>query len=309
MATIARLLDTTNDPEEDRTLPRFVMDFSLFRVAKHLRLLGYDTICDPRLPHGELLPCAAQQRRILISGSRTLEQQVSRRNRIAARTRLASRSQPETAANNNKRVVAYNSDGESVYMSSSDDDAAHDVVSVHIRSSGKHDETLVYIMQQLSLSWDTRRLFTRCVSCNRLIKPIDKSEVEPLVHPTVFRVYSCFYQCPECKKVYWGVDNGVVVNFKALRTIEYLQRYCLQEGIRGADSAEGRIQRHFLSFPRVVKCTIFSFLTNEELDTLLIVLPMMSELIGIIRSGGSVKFVPDRKMRKGKNYNECPPSQ
>lgn len=299
-----RLLDNVTDPEEDRSAPRFVMDYSLFRVAKHLRLLGYDTVCDPRLAHAELLPCAAQQKRILVSGSRTLEQQVARRNKLAARhraKRTAMRNDEEESSK--KQVIAYNSDGDSVYMSSSDDDDSVDVTAIHVQAASKHDATLVSILQQLRLPWDSRRVFTRCVGCNRLIKPVSKPDVQDLVHPTVYRVYSCFYQCPECLKVYWGVDNGVVVNFKALRTIEYLKRYCLQEGVH-IEEKDLHIQRHFLSFPRAVKCTIFSYLTNDDLDNFLIVLPMMEELIGIVRSGGATKFVPQRRPKKGKNYNE-----
>jgi len=45
--------------------------------------------------------------------------------------------------------------------------------------------------------------FTRCMSCNALLKEVDKQEILPLIPEGTAQQFSRFRQCPECKKVYW----------------------------------------------------------------------------------------------------------
>lgn len=288
MSDLARALDTAYDLEEDLSAPRFVMDFSMFRVAKQLRLLGYDVICDKRLRGAQILEVAVQQRRILVSGSKVLGPQAQRYNRETQKE-LDRRRQ---GISKKRVVVAYNSDGESEYETSSEENDSSMVRVVEVRATDPHEKTLKQILETLSLKWNPRRIFSRCVTCNRLIKPIDRLEVEALVHPTVFRVYKTFYRCPECHRVFWGVDNGIIVNFKAMRTIEHLRRF----GAPSSESPCSQLRRHFLSYPRAVKCLIFDFLTPEELNAFEMAFPMLSELVGIVRRGESRRFVPQWRM-------------
>lgn len=356
VTSVLSSLDTRDDPDEDLTLPRFVMDFSMFRVAKQLRLLGYDVVCDQRLRSEQLITVAAQQHRVLVSGSRFLAPQADRYNRLIQRDRQRrQQGVPKT-----RKIVGYNSDGESEYEASSgsgsDDEPPLRVIQV--KATDPHDVTLRTVMQQMALEWCDDRIFSRCVTCNRLIKPVEKAQVDGLVHPTVFRVYRHFYQCGVCKKVYWGVDNGVIVNYKAMRTIEYLKRYCAGEGgsidsglmMRDAESkvnsalmtpsassdgvdstttkaeADGLVmglgmgphggggsmcssssmssnrrrlcmRRHFMAYPRSVKCRILDYLEPEELSRFEEAFPMLSELITIVRSGAPRRFVPEWRMK------------
>ncbi len=119
---------------------RFAMDFSMFRVAKQLRLLGYDVVCDARLPHHFLLPLAAQQKRVIVSGSRTMLPQVQRYNKEVLKA-LKFRAD---GAKKPRKVVGYNSDGESEYesCSSDDDDEEQPVEVVQICATDPHDKTL-----------------------------------------------------------------------------------------------------------------------------------------------------------------------
>jgi len=61
---------------------------------------------------------------------------------------------------------------------------------------------LLQVMKELSL--DCRRMqFTRCLECNRRLKPRSKEEVKDLVPPYVFSTQSQYMQCPSCSRVYW----------------------------------------------------------------------------------------------------------
>lgn len=278
---------------------RFVMDYSLFRVAKQLRLLGYDVVCDPAVRKDQIIHLAVSEKRIVVTGSRHLTPSLDRLNRRAEQE--ASFKEKCNASNKHKKVVSYTSDGESEYESSNDE-AEAPVRFVTVKSTDSHIASMRKIISTMNLVWDATRIFTRCVTCNLLIVPIDKSVADGLVHATVLRVYSNFFQCPCCKKVYWGVDKGVIVNYKALRTIEYLQTYCLGNP-QGSDRNDGSkvsggLQRHLLSYPRIVKTTVFSFLTEQDLEKVVAAFPMFKELVGIVLSGASTKFVHSSKKER-----------
>jgi uncharacterized protein with PIN domain len=45
--------------------------------------------------------------------------------------------------------------------------------------------------------------WTRCTSCNGLLAPARKADVEPLLQPGTRRTYQAFSRCPGCGRVYW----------------------------------------------------------------------------------------------------------
>lgn len=46
-------------------------------------------------------------------------------------------------------------------------------------------------------------LWTRCTICNGIIVPAAKEEIKDLVKPKVLEIYSEFYRCTGCGRVYW----------------------------------------------------------------------------------------------------------
>jgi uncharacterized protein with PIN domain len=274
-----------DDFEDDDRSPTFAMDFSLYRIAKQLRLLGYDALCDRTLTHERVLQSAKVERRIFITASPKMLPQLTRLARAAA----ANHDVPRARA-----TVGYDSDGESIYASSDDFDAApRPIPYILVQTNVKFDAQFRVVAESAGLRWRPGHVFTRCVTCNVLISEVpEKAMVRDLVNPAVYDVYEHFYQCRQCLKVYWGMDNGVVVNYKALRTIEHLKRFCLPP------SAERDVARHLLSLPRAVKVRIFAFLTPPELQTTGQAFPALSGLLSAIARGESTKFIPDSKKNK-----------
>lgn len=45
--------------------------------------------------------------------------------------------------------------------------------------------------------------FTRCMSCNSEIKPVDKEAIKVRLMPRTLKDYNEFWQCSTCKNVYW----------------------------------------------------------------------------------------------------------
>ena len=250
---------------------RFVMDFSLFRIAKQLRLLGFDVLCNRTLQSSDLLRIAKKELRVLVTGSTRLLPQLHPKKR-------RERAKP-------RRPIRYNSDGESEYSSSSSD-TDNPVPYVFVKSTEPSQVSLTQVIQQLGVRWDQRYVFTRCVECNVLIGEVPRDRVQQLVHKTVFETYTTFYQCPQCCKVFWGMDNGIVVNFKALRTIEILKKCCVN-----GDAAVAK--QHILAMPRLVKCVILSYLKPEDLCTLSVAVPSLQSLCRALSNGEDLTYVPE----------------
>lgn len=313
---MAARADRVSGPDE----PRFIMDFSLFRVAKQLRLLGYDAVCSRSIPHAQIVPLAQRDRRTLITASTRITPHLDRLQR------QAELSGPVPTARR-RVIVGYNSDGESEYESESDGIADCDVPVkyVMVNTNQSFRDQLASVLQDAGIEWNPKKIFTRCVTCNVLIGAVpDKEHVRPLVNPTVFGVYDRFYQCPSCDNVYWGMDDGVIVNFKALRTIEHLKNFC--RAIPRTDTAASLsptnapaswnatgLRRHFLAYPRAVKVAIFTFLLHAELDVVRSAFPMLTDLVNVVQRGESTKFVPDfkrfklRKQAQGERARLPPP--
>lgn len=242
-------LQITTFVELMTTSPSFVLEYSLFRVAKTLRLMGYDTVCDSQLRGMDVIRLGQVEKRIVVTGSAKLHSRLSS---------LVSRSnQPRT-----RQIVGYNSDGESEY-DSGDSASSTPVQYIKVDPSKSHLDTAVVILQALNLRWDEDKVFSRCVVCNCTIGAVPKEEIRSQVAANVFDLYEQFYICRGCKKVYWGVDhNRNVLNYKAFRTLEYLRRSvaALLDGSGGPP----RLHVHILSLPLKLKSRVMSFLDSAS---------------------------------------------
>ncbi|MEK6543239.1 MAG: Mut7-C RNAse domain-containing protein [Elusimicrobiota bacterium] len=135
--------------------PKFLVDCMLGRLARWLRIIGYDTVT-----------VGAQ-----------------------ARKRLPERSFLE------KRVI----------------------VTREARLKDAHAYKVVFLRQQhwpqqLAALWkelglpavDSKRMFTRCGTCNRPLKRIAKLRLDPTkIPPKVYAFHKIFHTCPRCNKIFW----------------------------------------------------------------------------------------------------------
>lgn len=392
-----------------RRLPTFVMDISLLRYAKHLRLLGYDVLCREHVKHDDILMMSiVEQRYVLTASPKMWDQLQSMLSRRAARAssraveKAGERQPPHhstiPAASPEYRrpgyvVVGYDSDGNTEYATDDDGDGDrtaaagggrhrgltsrsgsssghrgrplsrsqesrrqadpnhHDDNDVDSNSDAEEEDEgcppgaflintkvpfkseITRVMAATGATYDPSIVFTRCGQCNELISDVSKESVRGDVHETVYRVYERFYRCAVCRKVYWGMDEGVVVNYKALRTAEYLERLnqsaleasgnhataalshlgrgCLIS--RGGTSISERLQPHdelaanssllpplvrrtFLAYPRRVKCLVLTFLDPKVDDVMLLAaFPGLHDLVKIVRDGGSWAFKREKR--------------
>jgi len=50
---------------------------------------------------------------------------------------------------------------------------------------------------------DEMQLFSRCLECNVLLEPVEKTAVQSRIPYYTFKHYSDFSECPQCCRVYW----------------------------------------------------------------------------------------------------------
>lgn len=51
---------------------------------------------------------------------------------------------------------------------------------------------------------DRTQPFCRCMSCNGVLKEIEKEKISHRLEPLTRKYYHTFYHCPDCDKIYWS---------------------------------------------------------------------------------------------------------
>jgi len=59
------------------------------------------------------------------------------------------------------------------------------------------------LFQKGHISLDQENLFSRCLLCNTILYQIPREEVKGKVPDFIFYQQKEFFQCPECRKIYW----------------------------------------------------------------------------------------------------------
>jgi len=134
--------------------PRFLVDKMLGRLAKWLRVFGYDSAYSQDKFGAQLLLESLKQNRILLTRGIKLSE---------------------------KRGWQV------IYLKS-------DFVG----------EQLKQLSQELGLKYSLNKIFSRCTLCNGKINILtDKKQVKELVPEYVYKTQDIFYQCDNCKQIYW----------------------------------------------------------------------------------------------------------
>ena len=63
-------------------------------------------------------------------------------------------------------------------------------------------QQLLEIMRRFDLH-EKQNPFTRCMHCNGITKPVEKKAIEQQLQTKTRNYYHEFYQCTQCKKIYW----------------------------------------------------------------------------------------------------------
>ncbi|AIO00963.1 hypothetical protein LPMP_320760 [Leishmania panamensis] len=262
--------------------PRFIMDFSMNKVAKYFRLLGYDTLCSRDVPQADLIPTACAEGRTLVTCSRPLARSAHAHNH---RVRAMRHGTAKTMVGTARHVVAYDSDGESIYSEGNEEaDVELQCLFTQQWRSSEFKRAMIELIQQAGLTYDLNRVFRRCVSCNELLVSVKKEEMRDRVVARIYEIYDEFTECPACRKVFWGFDGRNTINYKSFRSLNLLRSLCISAG---APVEEERTRltrlRCFRSFPRIAKVLIFSYLEDLVMENMIGMFPALQDLAEEVR--------------------------
>ncbi|MBV8773469.1 MAG: Mut7-C RNAse domain-containing protein [Deltaproteobacteria bacterium] len=134
--------------------PKFAADRMLVRLARWLRLMGADVLCDPALSGADILGRARAEGRPLLTRDKRL------------------RTAPDV-----------------LYIE-------HHLFRDQLRQViGRYP-------------FDPHRFaFTRCSSCNRLLKRVPRDTVAYSVPPFVYAAHESFAVCDQCNRIHWDASH------------------------------------------------------------------------------------------------------
>ena len=64
-------------------------------------------------------------------------------------------------------------------------------------------EQLREVLTQLNLKPNEKKMFTRCVICNKILEKVEKEKIKEKVPLYVYKTQDEFCQCPSCQRIYW----------------------------------------------------------------------------------------------------------
>ncbi|MBI5195038.1 MAG: Mut7-C RNAse domain-containing protein [Nitrospirae bacterium] len=147
---------------------KFIADSMLGRLARWLRLLGYDTLYYPRIEDTLLIRIALKEDRILLTKD----------THLVRRRYMRKYAEYNTRAEANKTRITY-----------------------FLLNENNPFEQLKVVISALNLK--DFSLMSRCAVCNAIIAGIPKENVKDLVPEYVYQTSGTFKQCQGCKKLYW----------------------------------------------------------------------------------------------------------
>ena len=160
--------------KEPLRVPKFIADVHLGRLARYLRLLGFDTCYRNDLEDDEIVDISVAEKRIVL----TRDLQLLKNSRVTHGYYIRNK-KPALQARE--------------------------------------------VMQRFDLA-DKVQPFHRCTECNGTIEQTAKKDVIHLLPPRTRDFYEDFYQCTDCKKVYWQGSHFKDMSAWIEKTIQEARR-------------------------------------------------------------------------------------
>ncbi len=142
---------------------KFLCDDNLGKLARYLRMIGYDTFFQIDISDAELLAVMLKQDRIVLTRDHLLVKRI----------------EPE-------RCVLIESDSPEEQLK-----AVIRNLKLEIKISA--DDRISY----------PARFFSRCLECNEICRDVAKEDITDMIFPYIIKSQTVFRQCPACKRIYW----------------------------------------------------------------------------------------------------------
>jgi len=129
------------------------------------------------------------------------------------------------------------------------------VVTRNMRFGRRHGGSVIFLhsndlrgqirelRDQLDLTVDHGRFFSRCILCNEPLAAIQKAAAEKQVPPYVFETVDAFRRCPVCRRIYWKGTHWenveeIIISLQRTEDGEQNKKQITEDG--GRENAENR---------------------------------------------------------------------
>ncbi|MEJ2627317.1 MAG: Mut7-C RNAse domain-containing protein, partial [bacterium] len=134
-------------------ITKFILDIQLGKLAKKLRMLGFDTLYKNNYVDKQIIEIAREEHRIILTRDKTLL-----KNKLVTHGYWVRNTDPELQ--------------------------------------------FIEIIQRFDIK-NQINPFTRCMVCNQKVVQVEKDEIADQLQPKTKKYFNEFFQCVQCKKIYW----------------------------------------------------------------------------------------------------------
>jgi len=142
---------------------KFLCDDNLGKLAKYLRMIGYDTFFQVDISDAELLAVMLKQDRIVLTRDHLLVKRI----------------EPDRYA----------------FIES-------DIPEEQLKAVIRHLKLEIKISTDERIDCPPQ-FFTRCLECNEICRDVVKDEIADKIFPYIMKSQTTFRQCPACRRIYW----------------------------------------------------------------------------------------------------------
>ncbi|KAF0985213.1 hypothetical protein FDP41_000252 [Naegleria fowleri] len=174
---------------------KFITDSCITKIAKHIRLLGYDCISDSSYSPNYIIFKAKEEKRIIITCSPTMVTKIKKENKminVKFQNDYYDSSEEEESAQPNSTAIPIR------------------YLYVNPKTSEFH-QSITDIVNNFKLVYHPAKIFTRCLKCNdpvECISPQTEDQVNALTTimggPHIYKMYGdTVTRCPSCMRYFW----------------------------------------------------------------------------------------------------------
>ncbi|KAF0974681.1 hypothetical protein FDP41_006155 [Naegleria fowleri] len=241
---------------------KFICDATLGRVAKHIRMMGGDAFYDANMNTNYMLYIARTENRIILTKNRTLINQLGyqrKENELKKKkyqerkllnqqqgrsdalkgdvSRDHEREMEELEKIYREQGLEFNREDfeefeeideeENGNNNLSDDNSYPTDGYVYYFVKGRNFRDMINeVVNFFKIEFDEQRIFTICIQCNHPIYQVEKESIKDSVYSSVYNLYSSFFKCSGCSKIYWGKDHcNEHINFKTAKSFAKIYSY------------------------------------------------------------------------------------
>lgn len=208
---------------------RFVVDPSLQRMAKTLRMLGFDVLFDNFFTQNYLVFLAKSQDRVILTRSRHLVKHLASLNKHhddailppivrqheeseSVKQWMEMKRQMHLATRTQNTQIGAQEEEEEDEEELEADGSAVDQYHYRYYYIGQADfrEQICQVVRFFKLCYDEKCAMTRCLSCNSVVETErDKEKIKHRVKPDILADFDVFRVCTgvHCGKVFYGKDS------------------------------------------------------------------------------------------------------